>query len=385
MHAFTVSRLSQMDMLGKAHQLYVKQLKGSEASMQSFVSDIKADVDAVGLPGYYEMVYRTNIQKDYNAGRSLEFQNNKPVALEFIGIEDGRQSDICKVRTGTILPYTDPWWDTNWPPLHYNCRSTIRAIYEEEAIATGLLNDLESVRKSSHDWVGNASMAQKGFGANPAKDNQFWATSASQQKRIVRSLIQEEINEVAKKTVCKDFDRDIPGYERMQIGNGKVRYPKVMEGETEFKDNLEAAKLLAKNEGYCVELRINPSANIKGPDGQIIKKADGAFGNKQFDAWLNGTEKWEFKSLTSKSIGRLGESLREASAQASSVFIRLEKRSQIRKLESGIINSVPELRLAGRRIRELKVALDDKYVTLTWDELENTAKLKERLTWLFVE
>lgn len=366
-HAFTVGRLTQLDMVEKAKGLYLKQLESSEASMQQFVSDIRADVDAVGLPGYYEMVYRTNIQKDYNAGRALEFQSDQPVALEFIGIEDSRQTDICKMRTGTILPYTDPWWDDNWPPLHYNCRSTVRGISAEEAEVSGLLPELNRMKSTSKAWMANAATAQKGFGKNPAKDNQFWKTSPSQQARIVNALIQEEINGVVGQTVAKDFDRDIPGYAHVRTSKGGVRYPVEMERDSEFVGNLDMAKTLADKEGYYVELRKN----------QLLP------GNRQWDAWLNGMEKIEFKDLVSDKAGTLGMELRTAMEQASSLCVRLHKTSQVKKFSIAVGNSVDLLKATGRPLSQVKVIMGDKMVSLAGKALTDPTLRMEVLTALY--
>jgi SPP1 gp7 family putative phage head morphogenesis protein len=188
--AFTVGRLTQLDLIEKAKSLYLAQLEGEAASMEAFVASIKANVDAVGLPRYYENVYRTNIQTDYNAGRAMEMERNKPYALQFIGIEDGRQTDICRVRSGVVLPYDDPWWDDNWPPLHYNCRSTVRAIYQEEADILGISMDEKPPESASSD----DSSPMKGFGRNPVRASKEWSPSPAQKERIESAGIHGELD-----------------------------------------------------------------------------------------------------------------------------------------------------------------------------------------------
>ncbi len=193
--AFTVGRLTQLDAIEKAKSHYLAQLEGKTSSLYDFVKSIREDesLKAAGFgqesPWYYETVYRTNIQTDYNAGRAMEMEDNKPEFLEFIGIEDGRQTDICSIRSGTILPYDDPWWEDNWPPLHFNCRSTVRAIYKEEAEVLGLKADLTApkvARKSDH--------VQSGFGANPAKNPNYWKPTPAQMTRMKDAGIQEELD-----------------------------------------------------------------------------------------------------------------------------------------------------------------------------------------------
>jgi hypothetical protein len=70
------------------------------------------------------------------AGRAAEFAREQPEYLEFVGIDDGNQSDICYALThpAIILPTTHPFWKTHWPHLHFKCRSTERGIYSEKWI-----------------------------------------------------------------------------------------------------------------------------------------------------------------------------------------------------------------------------------------------------------
>ena len=264
--AWTVARLSQLDSIERARSYYLKQLTESGASIESFVESIKLD-DSLsaagwvkGQPGYYETVYRTNIQSDYNAGRAQQFKDDPPTYLEFIGIEDSRQTSICAERTGTILPPNDPWWESNWPPLHYNCRSTVRAIYETEA---------KKINPSTLQ-VPKTTGTQKGFGSNPIKDNALWNVTPSQQARISKSMIQDELNEVVGKTVCKDFKTPKAGYLNKDVSRGGLRYKK------EVTKGIDLAKNLAQDKGYYVEL------------------------NSDSTAWVNGMEKWGLTKFTGK-------------------------------------------------------------------------------------
>ncbi len=192
--AFTVGRLTQLDAIEKVKSHYLAQLEGKTSSLYDFVKSIREDesLKAAGFgqesPWYYETVYRTNIQTDYNAGRAMEMEENKPQFLEFIGIEDGRQTDICSIRSGTILPYDDPWWNDNWPPLHYNCRSTVRAIYKEEAEVLGLKADSAAPKVARI-----TNKVQSGFGANPAKNADYWKPSPAQVERLKAAGVQLEL------------------------------------------------------------------------------------------------------------------------------------------------------------------------------------------------
>lgn len=364
LRAFTIGRLTQIDMVEKAKTEYLKQLTGQTSSMTDFVKTLQADADGVGYAGYYEMVYRTNIQTDYNAGRAMEMANNQPVALEFIGIEDSRQSEICAARSGVILPYNDPWWESNWPPLHYNCRSTVRAIYREEAEATGLMDKLKTVSSDSLQAVASAEKPQGSFGKNPARNNEFWKVTASERSRINQALIQEELNGVVGQTVCSDFATAKPGYTTVETTKGGVRYPDTLP-DHELK-NIEIAKTLAEDQGYFVELR-------------PTRKLDG---NKQYDGWLNGLERLEIKDFETAGRGSMTTELGKAAAQAPNVAVRIHHRGQVDTLIRALSGRIPALKKQGRIISQLAVVYDKQVAWLSWTDLQDKEVVAKVLTAL---
>ena len=358
MHAFTVGRLSQLDMIEKVQRLYLKELGSSDLSVDDFLSSVfEIDGERAGFAGYYTTVFRTNMQKDYNAGKAQQMMEDPPMYLEFIGIDDDRQSEICHVRNGVIRPYTDPWWDDNWPPLHYNCRSTVREIFAEEAgemkIKPTPLPNIEASDRTIENAEGNKTVIKRntpvsGFGRNPAKDNAFWASTISQQDRIARYLIQEELNGVAGRTIASDFSSAKKGYTDVSVSSGGVRYQNGLEKETEFKNNLETARVLAESEGYYVELR----------------KAKDLKNNPQWDAWLNGMDKIEFKNPTTITRRGMENAVLDGYKQAQSVAVTLIKDEQIDALLEMIETNMERTRRA-RSVKQLFVIKNGKVVTLS--------------------
>lgn len=369
--AYTIGRLTQLDMVEKAREHYLKQFTESGASLESYVNSIDYDdlTEKVGLPGYYETVYRTNIQNDYNAARAMQFQSNPPSYLEFIGIEDARQTSICKIRSGIVLPYTDPWWRENWPPLHYNCRSTIRGIYKSEAKSKNLV--AKEVRKMSSPYMAQAAEAQHGFGKNPIYDNQFWKGTAAEQAKIIKNLIQEEINGVAGKTVAEDFSRPKEGYiyNNPENGKGGVRYPKGFlekEAGQGAQSNLDIAKIVAGDSGRFIELR----------EKQRLDS------NRSFDAWINGVECWEFKDFIDAERVTMSSEIRRAATQGSNLAVRLHHEGQIDTLYKALKGRVPGLIEIGRKINEMIVIYKDKLISLSWDILQDEKAVLNSLTAL---
>jgi hypothetical protein len=51
-------------------------------------------------------------------------------ALRHRSVVDDRTTVICRQRDGLTLRADDPYWLTNWPSLHFNCRSIIEILDE---------------------------------------------------------------------------------------------------------------------------------------------------------------------------------------------------------------------------------------------------------------
>lgn len=107
-----------------------------------------------------ETIFRTNVQRAYQAGRYEQMTH--PVTLKmrpywlFDAILDGRTTRGCKDANGTLLPAKHPWWDGNYPPRHFRCRSLVRSLRVAEAEKRGITAQPPDVT------------AQDGFGALPS-------------------------------------------------------------------------------------------------------------------------------------------------------------------------------------------------------------------------
>jgi SPP1 gp7 family putative phage head morphogenesis protein len=192
--AFTVAALSEPDAIERVRRQAIAALEQGRP-MAEFWEAAKLE-DAAGIgqsPWYWETVYRTNTQTAYNAGRAAEFTRNQPEYLEFVGIEDSRQTSICSERSGIILPATHPFWSSNWPPLHFNCRSTVRALYREE---------VEALREEDPDWQHSSEAelpggtSATGFGGNPIQSGSFWKMTPAMKERAEKYGIMPEIEKL---------------------------------------------------------------------------------------------------------------------------------------------------------------------------------------------
>ena len=201
--AFTVSRLADGDMVERVKGLLAQNLEDG-SGLKGFLEKTDTEImNGLGLGGngggwYWENVYRTNVQTAYNTGRALGFEAVKPVALELVGIGDMRQTDICRSLTQPPVRrlYTDPFWKTHWPPFHFGCRTTVRAIYDPgELEAKPVTAELPEEKPA------------RGFGTYPVTNGNWWRELASMTKRAKKYGIQKEID-IAKKILMEEGFRN---------------------------------------------------------------------------------------------------------------------------------------------------------------------------------
>jgi SPP1 gp7 family putative phage head morphogenesis protein len=195
--AFSVARLAQYDAIEAVRQQLIK-AQDEGKTVAQFWEDAGKDeiLKKAGFhksdPWYWETVFRTNVQTNYNAGRLMQFRQNPPKMLEFVGIMDSRQSRICRQRSGVRRPANDSWWSSNWPPLHFACRSTVRGIDAAEAKALDLTVTPSKELKS-------LVSVQKGFGGDPLETESFYRMTPEMKKRARQYGVEDEIKEAAKK------------------------------------------------------------------------------------------------------------------------------------------------------------------------------------------
>ena len=185
--AFTASRITDGKILEKLNAEMIANVNDGKG-LKDFLAMTKTDIlDKVGMgPNqgwYWETVYRTNVQTAYNVGRAMGFDEDKPLALELVIIDDARTSDICRQYAGKpfILPYDHPFWQTHWPPFHFNCRTTIRAIYDESELPEEWSNPQD---------IKNAN---NGFGSYPLENDNWWNELESQVRQAKHYGVQGEI------------------------------------------------------------------------------------------------------------------------------------------------------------------------------------------------
>jgi len=119
----------------------------------------------LGSPNRLGIIYDTNMQSAFNAGRWKSFEensDNRPY-LQYIAIEDAVTRPAHRRLNGTIKPINSTFWDTYYPPNGYRCRCRTRALTLKQAIQRG-------ISKGTPKLKGKTVKPDPGFNSNPAKD-----------------------------------------------------------------------------------------------------------------------------------------------------------------------------------------------------------------------
>ncbi len=96
---------------------------------------------------------------------------------------DDRTTVICQERNGVTLPQSDRWWLDNWPPLHFNCRSSVRALSSQEAITRTGQRGLQRMP---------TDRAETGFGTAP-QPGQEWFPDPNDFQPSIWEILQPRI------------------------------------------------------------------------------------------------------------------------------------------------------------------------------------------------
>jgi SPP1 gp7 family putative phage head morphogenesis protein len=252
---FTASRLADGDAVKRVQGMLAGALEKGEG-LREFLKMTEGELaDATGMGKgvgwYYETVYRTNMSTAYNVGRAIGFEEVPPVALELIGIDDSRQTEICHSLTVPPFrrPYEDPVWETLWPPFHFNCRTTVRAVYDQAEI-DGAGGPDKFYSKGKPDFT-----PAEGFGTYPVdKTDGWWDLTDSMRARAGEYGLEAEFMEAREKLIESENTPD-------NAASLTVNEEKVAETLHDFEMSI---KDLDHEEGAAV-----------GPDGRVIYTAAG--------------------------------------------------------------------------------------------------------------
>ena len=195
------------------------------------------------------------------------------VAYQLLVIEDVRTSKICrnlitKTGRGLVLSVDDDFWKTKgFPPYHFQCRSSVRAIFKSQI-------KVENI-KIDHSKHLDRFKEGEGFGGNPLDNGNWWMMTPSQMEQAIRFGILGQFNR--EENVFADYDSVWKGYKRYEGKNGgwydlTENLPNDWEG-TDF-PNKPIVEFLAQN-GYKIKVipsieRVKDKYGIKWSNPDIL-------------------------------------------------------------------------------------------------------------------
>ncbi len=91
---------------------------------------------------HLETTFRNWTQSAYNGARVNYLSNPQVVKRRpywvFDAVMDGNTTPVCVAYSGTVLPAKHPWFLRHTPPLHHNCRSSVRGLTAHQAEQLGI-------------------------------------------------------------------------------------------------------------------------------------------------------------------------------------------------------------------------------------------------------
>lgn len=168
---FYMKRSTELEVTKKLYYNLLDNLKNG-GTFKTWLEMSKEVLNKSGLgdsPWYLELVYRNNMMSSYNAGAFYNQQlnkKNKPYGL-YDGVDDSRQSDICKALDGKVFPLDHPFWNNYLPPNHHGCRSQRIALDAEELeeyglkVSKSITKDIKELKKEMGSFYGSQVSGMK--------------------------------------------------------------------------------------------------------------------------------------------------------------------------------------------------------------------------------
>lgn len=157
--AFTVAKAMRMDVLQDIRDGVQKAIADGITERQ-FIEELTPKLQAkgwwgkkllgdgeggaqevqLGSPRRLKTIYRTNLQSAYMGGRWKDMWENRderPYWM-YVAVMDRRTRPAHAALNGLVFPADDPFWDTHYPPLSFNCRCRVRALSKDRVESKGL-------------------------------------------------------------------------------------------------------------------------------------------------------------------------------------------------------------------------------------------------------
>jgi SPP1 gp7 family putative phage head morphogenesis protein len=166
-----VSGVARDDLLKRAKALLLQALKTGEPEeetmrklYESWVPYVGTDVDPNAL-ARLRTIIRTNSTEALNEGIVAEARSPEMAkvikALVYVATLDDRTTPLCEFLHGTQIWPDDPRLDAIVPPNHFNCRSILDPVIDDDEYDPDALLSIDKYREA-------VAMIEPGFGGGKA-------------------------------------------------------------------------------------------------------------------------------------------------------------------------------------------------------------------------
>lgn len=162
--AFTVAKVAKADILQDIRS-QVEKVLASGDTFETFKKNLTPTLQAkgwwgkkvvklpaelggretvqLGSPWRLETIYRTNLQTAYMAGRYKQQWADRFIEpfWQFVSVLDSKTRPAHAALNGKVFKATDPFWETHYPPLGFNCRCRVRGLSKADMDEQGLTLD----------------------------------------------------------------------------------------------------------------------------------------------------------------------------------------------------------------------------------------------------
>jgi len=133
--------------------------KGTTGERKQAVSEIMKGADVAYTRA--KMIVETETTYYYNKTRVNVYDQSDDVThYLFMAIRDHRTTDWCKTRHGLVYSKTDPLFQREQPPCHWNCRSEVLPLTSQNPRHRALIEDRSRWRRNNspaplpEEWTG---------------------------------------------------------------------------------------------------------------------------------------------------------------------------------------------------------------------------------------
>lgn len=155
--AFTIAKMTELDLLKDMQNSLYEAFKNG-VKLDEWKKQIKPKLAARGWLGKTEVtnpktgetkniyvgnhrlktIYNTNMRTAYSQARYQSQMKASGEYFRYVAVLDRLTRPAHKRMHGVVLPKTDKFWDTNYPPNDWNCRCKVQVLSEAQLKSRGI-------------------------------------------------------------------------------------------------------------------------------------------------------------------------------------------------------------------------------------------------------